>query len=63
MSNKPLSQVKGKWELCSPNTAKNLSAAAYFFARDLHIEQNVPVGIISSSWGELLPKLGHQAKA
>ncbi len=51
ISHKPLEQVKGSWKLCTPENAKQFSAAAYFFARDLHLDQNVPVGIISSSWG------------
>lgn len=51
ISNKPLDQVKGSWKLCNPENAKQFSAAAYFFARDLHLDQNVPVGIISASWG------------
>lgn len=51
MSHKPLEQVKGSWQLCTPTNARQFSAAAYFFARDLHLDQNVPVGIISSSWG------------
>jgi sialate O-acetylesterase len=38
------------WELCSPETAKNFSAASYFFARDLHKALGVPVGMILSSW-------------
>ena len=51
ISNKPLEKVNGSWKLCNPDNAKQFSAAAYFFARDLHLDQNVPVGIISSSWG------------
>ncbi|MBC7720440.1 MAG: hypothetical protein H7068_00355, partial [Pedobacter sp.] len=31
----PLNDVKGNWELVSPKTVGHLSAAAYFFARDL----------------------------
>lgn len=42
---------KGKWEVCKPETAKDFSASAYFFARRLHQELNVPIGIIHSSWG------------
>ncbi|WP_214070659.1 sialate O-acetylesterase [Mucilaginibacter sp. dw_454] len=34
------------WQVCSPATAGNLSAVAYFFARKLHTSLNVPVGII-----------------
>ncbi|HET8828901.1 MAG TPA: sialate O-acetylesterase [Pelobium sp.] len=51
ISHKPLTQVKGSWKVCNPENAKQFSAAAYFFARDLHVDQNVPVGIISASWG------------
>ena len=51
MSNKPLSKVSGTWLVCNPTNAKTFSAAAYFFARALHKDKNVPVGIISSSWG------------
>jgi sialate O-acetylesterase len=38
------------WEVCSPDTAKNFSAVSYFFARDLHKELGVPIGIILSAW-------------
>ncbi|TKB99081.1 sialate O-acetylesterase [Pedobacter cryophilus] len=51
ISHQPIEQVKGSWKLCNPENAKQFSAAAYFFARDLHLDQNVPVGIISASWG------------
>ena len=40
-----------KWEVCSPETAGNFSAAAYYFGRELHKKYNVPVGLINSSWG------------
>jgi sialate O-acetylesterase len=38
------------WEVCSPETAKGFSAVSYFFARELHNQLGVPVGIILSSW-------------
>jgi sialate O-acetylesterase len=38
------------WEVCSPETAKSFSAVSYFFARDLHKDLGVPIGIILSSW-------------
>ena len=44
------------WIVCSPATAGSLSAAVYFFARKLHTDLNVPIGIIVSavngSWCE-----------
>jgi sialate O-acetylesterase len=38
------------WETCSPETARKFSAVAFYFARQLHKELGVPVGIILSSW-------------
>ncbi|MBB5397351.1 sialate O-acetylesterase [Mucilaginibacter sp. AK015] len=44
------------WTICAPATVGGLSATAYFFARKLHTELNVPIGIIVSavngSWCE-----------
>lgn len=40
-----------KWTPVSPATVKDLSAVAWFFARELHRDRKVAVGIISSSWG------------
>ena len=51
MSNSMLDTVSGDWQVCSPETAEDFSAAGYFFARKLHQELGVPVGIINSSWG------------
>jgi sialate O-acetylesterase len=39
------------WQECSPQTVMDFSAIAYFFARHLHREQGVPIGLISSNWG------------
>jgi sialate O-acetylesterase len=39
------------WRICSPATAPQLSAAAYFFARKLHQELNIPIGLIVSAHG------------
>jgi sialate O-acetylesterase len=38
------------WETCTPETARKFSAVAFFFARQLHKELDVPVGIILSAW-------------
>ncbi len=46
--------VVGDWQVASPETAGDFSATAYFFARRLHQELNVPIGIIHSSWGGTL---------
>ena len=43
--------LEGKWQVCNPANVPNFSAVAYYFARKIHQEQNVPVGIIQSTWG------------
>jgi sialate O-acetylesterase len=42
--------LRAAWEICTPDSAKSFSAVAYFFARDLHKELGVPVGVILSAW-------------
>ena len=48
---KAIDTVGGKWDICSPQSVEDFSATAYFFARRLYKELNVPIGIIHSSWG------------
>ncbi len=58
-----------QWAACSPGTVKTFSSTSYFFARELHKQLNVPIGMIDSSWGassaeewtplEVLQKLGY----
>lgn len=38
------------WSACTPESAKEFSAVAYYFARKLHRELHVPIGIIESAW-------------
>lgn len=44
-------ELKGKWEVVSPQTVGHLSAAAYFFARDIQKKLKVPVGLITTAFG------------
>ena len=39
------------WKVCSAEVAKNFSAVAYFFGKNLNKELNVPIGLIQTSWG------------
>ncbi len=47
----PQSDCGGEWAVCSPQTAGEFSAAAYYFAREVQRREKVPVGILHSSWG------------
>lgn len=47
----PLNDTDDAWTLCTPDTAKDFSAIAYFFGRKLSQEENVPVGLIDTTWG------------
>jgi sialate O-acetylesterase len=42
---------QGNWLAASPETTPQFSATAYFFAKALNQKLNVPIGIITSSWG------------
>lgn len=46
----PQRSISTAWTLCTPETARNFSAVAYYFARDLNLALNVPIGIIQSTW-------------
>jgi len=48
----PLEDVESKgWAACTPETAADSSAVAYFFARHLQQKLGVPIGVIESYWG------------
>ena len=53
-SPRPINEIKAAengWQVCSSKTVADFSAAGYFFGRDLHKYQNVPIGLIDTSWG------------
>ena len=39
------------WSRCTPETAKNFSAVAYFFGRAIQQKEKVAIGLIDSTWG------------
>ncbi|MDB5351903.1 MAG: hypothetical protein JWN86_3150 [Planctomycetota bacterium] len=47
----PKDNFNGKWELCTPQTARQFSAVGYLFGRQLHQTLDVPIGLIDNSWG------------
>ena len=42
---------ESKWLVANPKNAEGFSAAAYYFARKLHEELQIPIGIVNTSWG------------
>lgn len=53
-SNLPLDDLKatrGGWQVCTPETIENFSSVAYFFGRNLNKNLDIPIGLISTSWG------------
>ena len=47
----PVDDISASWTTCSPRTAADFSAIAYFFGRNIQSQENVPVGLIDSTWG------------
>ena len=40
-----------RWAEVSPESVPEFSAVAYYFAREIHQKEKVPIGIIESNWG------------
>jgi len=52
LSSAPLENVSNaSWQISTPENTASFSAVAYFFAREIHKTQNIPIGIIHTSWG------------
>ena len=52
MSTTPLTDLRdGNWSVCRPDCVANFSAVAYYFGKELHEKEHVPIGLIHSSWG------------
>ncbi|HEY5212266.1 MAG TPA: sialate O-acetylesterase [Acidobacteriaceae bacterium] len=51
LSDFPLGDSTGSWTTCTPETAATFSAVAYFFGREIAAKEDVPIGLIDSSWG------------
>jgi sialate O-acetylesterase len=47
----PLYDGSDGWTECTPETARNFSAVAYFFGREISEREKVPVGLIDTTWG------------
>jgi len=51
VAGKPQSDLQGQWAVATPETVGEFTAVGYFFARELHKELGVPVGLLHASWG------------
>lgn len=47
----PLPRIDAQWEVCSPASARDFSAVAYFFGCKLQRDLGVPVGLLQAAWG------------
>lgn len=47
----PQADCGGNWMVCSPATAPDFSALAYFFAREVFNRTQIPIGLVVSSVG------------
>ena len=47
----PLEDCYGKWMVCSPESVRQFSAAAYFFGKTLNEKLGIPIGLVETAWG------------
>jgi sialate O-acetylesterase len=48
---KPQDDCTGQWVVCTPATARGFSAVGYYFGREIHQSQKIPVGLIGANQG------------
>jgi sialate O-acetylesterase len=51
VSDVPTDNIANSWTLCTPQTAAEFSAVAYFFGREINHQEHIPIGLIDSTWG------------
>ena len=51
LSVKPLKNTEGEWVSAIGKNINNFSAVGYFFAKRIHKDIDIPIGIIHTSWG------------
>lgn len=47
----PLNDQPSSWTQCNSSTAATFSAVAFFFGREIHAREHIPIGLIDSTWG------------
>ena len=51
IAGEPQKTHAGAWTVCSPETVSQYTAAGYYFARKLHQDLRIPIGLVNSSYG------------
>jgi sialate O-acetylesterase len=51
MSGPPQREVPGSWTVCTPQTAGEFSAVAYYFGLGIQRDLKVPVGVMTCAFG------------
>ena len=47
----PQTDIDSAWRVCSADSVKSFSAAAYFFGREIWQATGIPLGLINATWG------------
>jgi len=50
-ANAPVDAFEAAWTPCTPQSAQDFSAVAYYFGRHLHMATGIPIGLIQSAVG------------
>lgn len=62
----PQSEVPSSgWQVCTPQTAGGFTAVGFYFARRIHKDINIPIGLLNDNWGGTkiepwIPKCGFE---
>ena len=51
LADQPQADCQGEWFECRPDAVGDVSGVGYFFARRVHRDLDVPIGILQSFWG------------
>jgi sialate O-acetylesterase len=53
-ADRAMESMAGTWQPLGPETAPRLSAVAFHFAREIHAELGVPIGLVHNSWSGVI---------
>lgn len=44
-------EYQGRWQLCNPTYAGSFTGVGYYFGKEIHLDQKVPIGLLGINWG------------